>query len=101
PAPPQQGAALEEVPRLELDQLLAQLVDRAQDVMRTQDRLRELLAANATIIGDLALPMVLRRIVEAACRLVNARYGALGVVAAGGGPEEFIHVGLDAETVAR
>ena len=93
--------SLEEVPRLELDQLLAQLVERAQDVMGTQARLRELLAANAMIIGDLALPVVLRRIVEAGCRLVNARYGAIGVLAPAGGLEEFVHVGVDEDTVAR
>lgn len=90
-----------DVPQLELDQLLGQLVDRAQDVMRSQTRLRGLLSANAMIIGDLALPVVLRRIVEAACKLVNARYGAVGVLAPGGGLEEFIHVGLDEATVVR
>ena len=99
---PEAPVGLSQVPQLELDQLLAQLVERAQDVMRTQARLRELVAANAMIIGDLALPVVLRRIVEAACRLSNARYGAIGVLAPGGGAlEEFIHVGLDPETVAR
>lgn len=52
------------------------------------------------IVGDLALPVVLRRIVEAACELVHAGYGALGVIASGGGLEQFIHVGMDDETVA-
>jgi len=65
---------------LELDQLLEQLVDRAQDVMAAQDRMRGLLRANQTIVSDLALPVVLRRIVEAGCELINARYGALGVM---------------------
>jgi signal transduction histidine kinase len=87
-------------PRLELDQLLAQLIDRAQDVMAAQNRLRGLLQANRSIIGDLGLGTVLLRIVEAACELVNARYGALGVVAPeGAGLEQFIHVGIDASTV--
>ena len=40
-----------DVPRLELDQLLGQLVDRAQEVMGTQGRLRSLLRANRTIRG--------------------------------------------------
>jgi signal transduction histidine kinase len=85
-------------PRLELDQLLAQLVDRAQDVMAAQGRLRGLLAANTMIIGNLALPAVLRRIVEAACQLVHAQYGALGVIAPGGERlEQFVHVGLSDE----
>ncbi len=88
-------------PRLELDELLTQLVDRAGDVIATQGRLRGLLAANTMISGDVALPAVLRHIVEAACQLVDARYGALGVLAPEGGLQEFIHVGIDDETAAR
>jgi len=88
-------------PSLDLDQLLAQLVDRARDVMATRDRLRALLKANRVIVGDLALPVVLRRIVEAACELVSAKYGALGVIGPAGGLEQFIHVGIDDATVAR
>jgi len=89
-----------EGPRLELDQLLGQLVDRAQDVMAAQSRLRSLLRANRLIVGDLALPVVLRHIVEAACELVQAPYGALGVIAPGGGLEQFIHVGIADDVVA-
>lgn len=83
-----------DLPRLELDQLLGQLVERAQEVMATQGRLRGLLRANQGIIGGLALPAVLRRIVEAARELVGARYAALGVVAPDGGLAEFIHAGM-------
>lgn len=89
-----------EGPRLELDQLLTQLIDRAQDVRSAQHRLRALLRANRAIIGDLALSVVLRRIVEAACELVKAPYGALGVIRPdGSGLEEFIHVGMDSNAV--
>src|SRR5690349_17618621 len=38
-----------DLPRLELDQLLAQLVDRAHEVLRTQDRLRGLVRAHQLI----------------------------------------------------
>ena len=47
-------------PRLNLDQLLRQLVDRAEDVIAAQGRLGGLLAANKMIIGDLDLPTVRR-----------------------------------------
>jgi signal transduction histidine kinase len=84
------------VPRLRLDELLAQLVDRAQEALHTQERLRGLLTANQAFLGDLDLHTVLRRIVEAACELVGAKYGALGVIAPdGSGLEDFIYVGLD------
>ena len=61
-----------DLPRLELDQLLAQLVDRAHEVMAAQGRLRGLLRASQMVTRDLALPAVLRRIAEAARELVGA-----------------------------
>ena len=70
-----------DLPRLELDQLLAQLVDRAQEVMATQNRLRGLLRATQMVTSGLALPAVLHRIADAARELVGARYAALGVLA--------------------
>ena len=42
-----------DLPRLELNQLLAQLVERAQEVMATQGRLRGLLRANQALLADL------------------------------------------------
>jgi signal transduction histidine kinase len=89
-----------DMPRLELDQLLLQLVDRAGEVMATQGRLRGLLRANQAVIGQLALPVVLRRIAEESRELVGARYAALGVLGAGGGLAEFVHSGMDDATVA-
>jgi signal transduction histidine kinase len=88
-------------PRLDLDVLLSQLVERAQDVMGTQGRLRGLLHANELILGDLALPVVLRRIVESAAELVHARYAALGVIGPDGRLDQFIHVGIDDELATR
>jgi signal transduction histidine kinase len=69
--------------------------------MGTQGRLRGLLRANQLVTGDLALPAVLRRIVEAARELVGARYAALGVIAPGGGLAEFVHSGMPEDDVAR
>jgi signal transduction histidine kinase len=85
--------------RLGLDELLDQLVERAQEVMGTQGRLRGLLRANRVVTADLTLPVVLRHIVQAARELVGARYAALGVIASDGHLAEFIHVGMTAEMV--
>ena len=87
-------------PRSELDRALEELVERAGEVMHTQGRLRALLKATQAVVEPIELPMVLERIVHAAVELVDAEYGALGVVAPGGGLEEFIHVGMPPETVA-
>ena len=87
------------VARLELDELLEQLVVRAQDVQATQGRLRGLLHANLSIATAADLDTVLRQIVSAARQLVDARYAALGVVR-DGRLVRFLHEGIDAHTVA-
>ncbi|MFI5615116.1 GAF domain-containing protein [Amycolatopsis sp. NPDC051903] len=88
-------------PRLELDQLLAQLVERAQEVIGTEGRLRGLLRATQVITSDLALPALLRRIVDAARELIGARYAALGVIGSDGRLMEFVHDGMPPDVVAR
>jgi signal transduction histidine kinase len=95
------GLDFTDIPRLELDQLLVQLVERADDVLATQGRLRGLLRANALVAGELSLPVVLRQIVAAARDLVGARYAALGVLGRDGELEQFVHAGMDEELVAR
>src|SRR5271166_4509495 len=95
------GMGFPDVPRLELDQLLMQLMDRADDVLATQGRLRGLLRANALVAGELSLPVVLRQIVTAARDLLGARYAALGVLGRDGGLEQFVHAGMDDKQVAR
>jgi signal transduction histidine kinase len=89
------------VPRLELDQLLVQLVHRADDVLAAQGRLRGLLRANALVVGDLSLPVVLRQIVEAGRGLLGARYAVLGALARDGELEQFVHAGIDDELVKK
>jgi signal transduction histidine kinase len=90
-----------DLPRLGLDELLVQLVDRAGDVQAAQGRLRGLLRANALVAGDLSLPVVLRQIVCAARDLLGARYAALGVLGRDGCLEQFVHDGMDDELAAR
>jgi signal transduction histidine kinase len=64
------------------------------------DRLRALVEAVLSVGSDLALPNVLRRIVEAAVSLIGARYGALGVLSErGDGLSEFVNVGFPPEVV--
>lgn len=89
-------------PRSALESTIEELVDRAQAVLRTQGRLRNLLAANRRIVEHLDLEDTLRAVVSAGVELVGAQYGALGVIASDGAAlERFIHVGMDAEHVAR
>ena len=85
-------------PRSPIDALIRELVDRADEILGAQSRLRGLLDAVVVIATDLSLPAMLRRIVQAACDLADARYGALGVLAADGDTlADFVHVGIDQE----
>jgi signal transduction histidine kinase len=90
-----------DTPKLELDELIDQLVGRAESVRRAQGRLRDLLRATQAVSGDLSLERILRRIAESARELVGARYAALGVIGNDHHLEQFIHVGIDAETAQR
>ncbi|WP_241980678.1 GAF domain-containing sensor histidine kinase [Cryobacterium sp. Hh11] len=67
----------------------------------TQDRMRGLLDAVVSVAEDLSLEAVLERVVTAACQLVQARYGALGVIGSGPVLSHFVTVGFDEETVHR
>src|SRR5664280_3324865 len=88
------------VSQLHLDELLREVQDRLEDVVSTRDRLHGLLEAVLAIGSDLELRVVLRRIVEAAIALVDARYGALGVVNSDGRQlSDFIHEGVDSATI--
>src|SRR4051794_30605175 len=73
------------LPQLQLDELLSELQARLQAVLATRDRMRGLLEAVVAIGSGLDLESTLRRIVEAAGGLVDATYGALGVIGEGRG----------------
>ncbi len=70
-------------------------------VSSPEDRLRSLLTANRSVVGELSLPAVLRRIVEAARVVSGARYAALGVLGRDGVLDHFVHTGIDADTARR
>jgi signal transduction histidine kinase len=88
-------------PPLPFDDLLAELQDRLDTIRATRDRLHALLDGVLAVGSDLDLPTVLRRIVEAAVVLVDARYGALGVTAEDNRLSQFLTVGIDDETHRR
>ncbi len=82
---------------LRLDELLTELQDRLTEITNTRDRLQGLLNAVVAVGTGLELESTLQRIVQTAVELVDARYGALGVVS-DEGLSEFVYVGIDQET---
>src|SRR4051812_50016160 len=68
--------------RVRLDELLHEMLDRVGEVMASRERLRALLDAVVGIGSDLDLRSTLQRIVEAACALAGAEFGALGGIGA-------------------
>jgi signal transduction histidine kinase len=89
------------LPRLGLDTLLRELVDRAEEILDVEQQMHRLLDAVMSVASDLSLPDTLRRIAQLAADLADAQYAALGVL----GPEgrdlvEFVTVGIDPHTRA-
>jgi signal transduction histidine kinase len=89
------------LPQLRLDDLLAELQVRLGAAVKTRDRVHALLDAVVAVGRNLELDVVLRQIVEAAVTLVDAQYGALGVIGDDSRLAEFVPVGLDDDEIAR
>jgi signal transduction histidine kinase len=100
PEPGARPAMAQMLSGLGLDELLREVQDRLTEMVSTQDRMQGLLDAVMVVAEGLELDTTLRRIVESAADLVDARYGALGVLGPTGGLSRFLHVGLDEETRA-
>lgn len=66
--------------RRRTQELLREFVARADELVRTQEHMQALLFAVVSLAEDLELDAVLHHVVSAACELVGARYGAIGVL---------------------
>ncbi|QLE75461.1 GAF domain-containing protein [Streptomyces rectiverticillatus] len=94
------GGGSVRLPHLRLDELLGELQARLDTARGTWDRVHSLLEAVLSVGRELDLEHVLRRIVEAAVVLVDARYGALGVIGQDGRTlSQFLTVGLTDEQI--
>jgi GAF domain-containing protein len=81
---------------------MEELQARAGAARRSHEQLEALLDAVTAVSANLELPLVLGRIVRSACALVNARYGALGVLSPDGEHlVEFVTHGISPEERAR
>src|SRR5699024_3489266 len=69
----------------DVDELISELCVRTGVPSRAARRVSALLSAVLAVTADLELSEVLSRIVRSACELVDAQYGALGVLGHGGG----------------
>lgn len=90
--------------QLRLRELLAEVQDRVDQIVKVRDRLDGLVEAMLVVTSGLDLDTTLQTIVATATDLVDARYGALGV--RGVEPTdtelvEFVVSGIDEETRAR
>ena len=65
---------------------------------REVEQLRTLVKTGMILSAKLSLEAVLQRIANMACKVVGARYGALGVLDGKGGLSQFITAGIDEKT---
>ncbi len=85
---------------LRLDELLHDVQQRLAEAVATRGRMQGLLDAVLAVADGLELDATLQRIAQAAVDLVDARFGALGVLAPDGSISRFIYVGVDEATRA-
>ncbi|HVK21660.1 MAG TPA: GAF domain-containing protein [Actinokineospora sp.] len=95
--PKPEGRATASLSGLRLDELLGEVQERLTEVMRTSDRLQSLLDAVLAVGAGLELDSTLQRIVQVAVELVDAQYGALGVLGEREGLSEFVYEGIHPE----
>jgi signal transduction histidine kinase len=86
---------------LRLNELLHEVTDRLAEISASRDQLHGLLDAVVGVASGLELPATLRRIVEAAVALVDAEYGALGVIGPDRSLDQFVYTGIDEATRQR
>jgi len=86
---------------LRIDELLHNVQQQLAEVVTTRDRVARLLDAVLAVASGLELDPILHRIVEAAIELVDAQYGALGVLTPTNGRfSQLVNIGIDAPTRA-
>ncbi|MGY1696077.1 MULTISPECIES: GAF domain-containing protein [unclassified Geodermatophilus] len=98
PGPPPDGDELRFLAAV-ADQA-ATAVDNARlvaDTAASSRRDEALIAAGLALASELSLPAVLTKIVELACEVADARYGAVGVLGPDGRLEDFITHGIPAQ----
>jgi len=84
--------------QLRLRELLVEVQDRVEQIVKGRDRLDGLVEAMLVVTSGLDLDVTLKTIVHTAIDLVDAGYGALGVRGHHHELVEFIYEGIDAET---
>ncbi|GAA3431771.1 sensor histidine kinase [Kutzneria kofuensis] len=87
--------------RLRLNELVAELSTQVAELATAKSQVQGLLDAVMAVSAGLDLDATLRRIVEAAAQLVDAEYGALGVLGPDGRLANFLTIGIDDVTRAR
>lgn len=90
---------LDTLSQLRLRQMLTEMQDRIEQMTASREHFDGLLEAMLTVSSGLDLAATLRRIVDAAIRLVDCHYGALGVLNdSGDGLQDFVYSGIDEHT---
>ncbi len=84
--------------QLRLRELLVEVQDRVEQIVKGRDRLDGLVEAMLVVTSGLELDVTLKTIVRTAIELVDARYGALGVRGRDHELIEFIYEGIDSDT---
>ena len=96
PSAPAQASPLRDtLAQLRLHGLLVEVQDRLEQIVKGGDRLDALVEAMLTVTAGLDLDLTLQTIIHTAIKLVDARYGALGIRGEGRQIVDFLTQGMD------
>jgi signal transduction histidine kinase len=90
----------ETLSQLRLRELLVEVQDRVDQIVKGRDRLDGLVEAMLVVTSGLDLDQTLQTIVRAATKLVDARYGALGIRGEGCEIVDFVLEGMGEREMA-
>ncbi len=79
--------------------LIGQMHQQLDELLGARDKTEQLLRSIINVGSDLDLDATLHQIVTAAMELTGARYGALAVHGTDGAWTQFVHAGMDPETI--
>jgi signal transduction histidine kinase len=97
-----QESVTKQLAHIQLSELLAEVQGRIEHIItETRARVDALLDAVMAVSAGLDLDVTLRQIVKVATELVDAQYGALGVLGSEGMLAQFIYEGIDEPTRER
>lgn len=85
---------------MQFEDLLSDVVSQGGELLRSQDRMRQVISINQDLVSRRDLDEVLSRIAELGCQVVGSRFAAIAVLGFNGALDQIITSGMSDAQVA-